>query len=236
LGRVYPARGGRTMTWTCDQIEAQLSDYLEGLLQAQDRAAFEAHVETCPECAPLLASVRSLMSELQSMEEVEAPPRLVYSILDKTLGPRETVTGWQAFRKFLAGLASPKFAYGAASVMATLIILLSSSGISLRKPKLADLQPANVYRNAVRQTHLGYAHFVRSVSDWRVVYEIQSRLRQDQNDLQVAPEENAPKSEPDKRDDHTHVQPKQQNRANELARQVELLAAQCPVVLGRNYR
>jgi anti-sigma factor RsiW len=228
------------MTWTCDQIEAQLSDYLEGLLQAPERAAFEAHAQDCPECAPLLASVKILVNELHAMEEVEAPPRLIYSILDKTLGPRETVTGWQAFRNFIRGLATPKFAYGIASVMATLIILLGASGISLRKPKLADLQPANIYRNADRRAHLAYAGTVKYVSDLRVVYEIQSRLRQDQNDLQVAPEDNAPKSAPEKKpgqnDDHTGVQPKQQNRANEIARGVEMLAAECPVVLNRSFR
>lgn len=227
------------MTWTCDQVEMLLSDYLEGLLPKPDREAFEAHVQTCAECAPLLASVRTVLTELHSMEEVEAPPRLIYSILDNTLGPREKVTGWQAFRKFIAGLATPKFAYGTASVLATLFILLSASGISLRKPKLADLQPANIYRNADRRLHLAYAGTVKYVSDLRVVYEIQSRLRQDQDNLQVSPEENAPQP-PEKRpghnDDHTRVQPKQQNRANDLARQVELLAAHCPVILERSFR
>jgi len=73
-----------------------------------------------------------------------------------------------------------------------------------------------------------------------VVYEIQSRLRQDQNDLQVAPEQDAPKSTPEEqpgqKDDHTRTQPKQQNRANGLARQVELLAAEGPMVLERSLR
>jgi uncharacterized iron-regulated membrane protein len=226
------------MTWTCDQIEARLSDYLEGVLEGQDRMAFEAHVGSCTECAPLLASVRSLVSELRSMEEVEAPPRLVSTILGQTLGPREKVTGWQVFRNFIRGLATPKFAYGTASVMATFIILLSASGISLRKPKLTDLRPATVVRNVDRQAHLAYARGVKYVSDLRVVYEIQSRLRQGENELQVTPEENAPKPAPEKQpgqsDDHTHAQPKQQNRANELARQAEMLATGCPVVLERS--
>lgn len=228
------------MTWTCDQIEALLSDYLEGLLPAQERAAFEEHVERCAECAPLLASVKSLMTELHSMQDVEAPPRLVYSILDQTLGPREKVTAWQAIQDFVRGLATPKFAYGTASVMATFLILTSASGISLRKPKLADLHPVNVYRNADRRLHIARANVVKYVSDLRVVYEIQSRLRQGENELQVTPDESAPKSSPDKQpgqsDDHTHMQPKQQNRANELAHQVELLAAECPIVLERSLR
>ena len=124
--------------------------------------------------------------------------------------------------------------------MATFFILFSASGISLRKPKLADLHPTNVYRNADRHLHLVYASSVKYVSDLRVVYEIQSKLRQDQNELQVMPEDNAPKSTPEKEpgqtDDHTRTQPKQQNRANEIGRQLEMLAAQCPAVLERSFR
>lgn len=228
------------MIWTCDQIEARLSDYLEGLLTGPERAEFEAHVHGCAECAPLVESVRSLVSEMQSMEAVEVPPRLVYTILDKTLGPRERVTVWRTLWNFLRGLATPKFAYGAASVVATIFILLNAAGLSLRKPKLADLNPATMSRNMNRQVHLGYAHVVKYVSDLRVVYEIQSRLRQDQDQLQVVPEETTPKpapeNKPGKSDDQTHAQPKQQNRANELAHEVEVLAAECPVMLERSYR
>ena len=228
------------MTWTCDQVEVRLSDYLDGLLQAPERAAFEAHVADCAQCAPLLASVQSLVSELQVLEPIDAPPRLIYAILDKTLGPRDTITGWQAFKNLLRGLASPKFAYGTASVMATFLILVGASGFNLRKPKLADLRPATIYRNADRQAHLVYAKGVKYVSDLRVVYEIQSRLRQDQNELQTAPEESLPKTEPEKNpgqtDDHKPAQPRQQNRANELGRDIQLLAAECPVLYERSLR
>jgi hypothetical protein len=228
------------MTWTCDQVEATLSDYLDGMLQSSERAAFEGHVADCAQCTPLLASVRSLVAGMHSMEMLEAPPRLVYSILDQTLGPRETISNWQAVKNFLGGFASPKFAYGSASVLATFVILLSASGFSLRKPKLADLRPTNVYRNVDRQVHLGYARSVKYVSDLRVVYEIQSRLRSDQNDLQTAPEESLPKPSPDKNpgqtDDQKPAQPRQQNRADGLAHGLEVLAAQCPVFYERSFR
>ena len=128
------------------------------------------------------------------MEEVEAPPRLVYTILDKTLGPRETVSFWQALRNFLRGMGSPKFAYGVASVFATFFILLDASGFSFRKPKLADLHPATCASRLDRKVHMGYARTVKYVSDLRVVYEIQSRLREEQNNLQATPEESLPKS------------------------------------------
>jgi hypothetical protein len=174
------------------------------------------------------------------MEELEAPPRLVYSILDNTLGPRETVTRWQGFLNAIRGLATPKFAYGVASVMATLFIVLSASGFSLRKPKLADLRPAAIYQTADRQAHRVLARSVKYVSDLRVVYEIQSRLRQDENNLQTTPEEMLPKSSPEKNpgqtDDHKPSQPRQQNRANEVSRQLEMLAAELPLLCERSIR
>jgi hypothetical protein len=224
------------MTWTCDLVEARLSDYLEGLLQGSERAEFEAHANSCADCAPLVASVRSLVGQMHTMEEVETPPRLVYAILDNTLGPRETVTGWQAFLNLIRGLASPKFAYGAASVMATLIFILGASGF---KPKLADLRPAAIYQSADRGVHIVGARCVKYVSDLRVVYEIQSRLRQDENNLQT-PEQMVPKSSPEKipgqTDQQKPSQPRQQNRANEISRQLEMLAVEFPMLAERNVR
>jgi len=81
---------------------------------------------------------------------------------------------------------------------------------------------------------------VKYVSDLRVVYEIQSRLREEQNNLQVTPEESLPNSnqekEPGQTDDQKPAQPRQQNRANELARQMEMMAAECPLMLERSFR
>jgi len=228
------------MTWTCDQIEARLSDYLDGLLQGAERATFDEHLAGCAECAPLLASVRSVVSGMQAMKPIDAPPRLIYAILDQTLGPRETVTAWQAVGNFLRGLASPKFAYGAASVMATCVIVLTASGFSPKKMKWADLQPTNVYRTMQRQGHLAYAKVETRFSALRVVNEIQSKLRSSDTDLQTVPEESLPKTAPEKNPGQTNEQrpagPKQQNRANEIAHQVELLAAECPVLYERSYR
>jgi hypothetical protein len=223
------------MTWTCDHIEARLSDYIDGVLEGADRREFEAHAESCAHCTPLLASVRSLVGEMHAIEELEVPPRLVYAILDQTLGPREKVTGWQAFLNLIGGMATPKFAYGAASIFATLVILVSSMGFSTRNPKMADLRPAAIYRNADAKMHRMLANSVKYVSDLRVVYEIQSRLRQDENNLQAAPENVLPKA-PGQTDQQKPAQPRQQNRADELSRHVELLAAEFPVLSRRSAR
>jgi hypothetical protein len=123
--------------------------------------------------------------------------------------------------------------------MATLIILAGSSGFSLRKPKLADLRPATIYHNADRQAHLVFARSVKYVSDLRVVYEIQSRLRQDEDDLRTTPEEVLPKSTPEKTPGQTEDRKpgqRQQNRADQLSRQLEMLATELPMLGERSVR
>ena len=200
-------------------------------------ASFTTHVASCANCTKLLVSIKGLMKDMRNIEQVEVPPQLIYSILDATLGPR--LTPWQVFTKWLGNLATPKFAYGAGSVMATCLIVLGASGTSLKKAKLGDFAPSAMYRKVDQQYHIAYAKSVKYVSDLRVVYEIQSRLRQDENQLQAPSDNNVPKTEekqPGQKDDQTHTQPKQQNRANEIARQMELLAAEIPVTWERSIR
>jgi hypothetical protein len=135
---------------------------------------------------------------------------------------------------WVRGMASIRFAYGALSVAGTLVILLSAVGFSWRKPKLADLQPVNIYRNADKRAHLVYARGTKFVNDLRVVSEIQSRLRQD-NDLQgnqenVAP--SSPEKQPGRTDSSKPGTPRQQNRADDVTRQIQVLAEELPIWAG----
>jgi anti-sigma factor RsiW len=230
---IYLAPGAEhLMTWTCENIEARLSDYLDGLLSPDERHEFDLHANSCENCAQMVASLSHLLSGLHSLEQIDAPPQLVYSILNATLGPRDAQKGWRGAFGWLSGLASPRFAYSAVSVAATMLILLTASGFSWRKPKLADLSPATVYRNADRQAHLVYAHTTKFVSDLRVVYEIQSRLNKD-NELPTAPESTVPQSSPGKSPGSTDgtrpTTPRQQNRANGIGRELEIMASEVPV-------
>ena len=78
------------MNWTCDQIEARISDYLDGAMTVAQEAAFTAHVASCPNCTQLVARIKGLVKNMRNVEQEEVPPQLVYSILDATLGPRLT--------------------------------------------------------------------------------------------------------------------------------------------------
>ncbi len=170
------------MTWTCDQTEARLSDYLDGLLQPAEQAAFDLHVNACERCTPLVADVSHVLGALHKLEQVEPPARLANSILT----------------------------------------------FSWRKPKLADLAPATIYHNADRQAHLIYARSTKFVSDLRVVYEIQSRMNENEQNPTSREEsvpQTSPRKDPGQTDNSNPSVPRQQNRANEIGRNLQLLAA-----------
>jgi anti-sigma factor RsiW len=219
------------MTWTCEQTETRLSDYLDGLMSPAERHEFDMHANTCEHCVQLVAGVSHLVNGLHSMEEIQPSPLLIQSILNQTIGPRESKRGLRGAFGWLSGLASPRFAYSAVSLAASLVILVAASGISLRKPKLADLSPVNVYRSVNRHAHLVYARSTKFVSDLRVVYEIQSRLNKD-NELPTTPETTMPQTAPEKSPGSTHgtrpTTPRQQNRANGIRRELEVLAMEVP--------
>ena len=219
------------MNWTCEQTEARLSDYLDGLFQPAEQSAFNHHVNTCERCAPLVAAVARTLGSLYALEPVDAPAQLESAILTATLG----APNWRNLRRWLKSLQSPRFVYSMASVAATIVVILAASGFSFRKPKLADLAPGTIYRKTNAQAHLVYAHSVKFVSDLRVVYEIQTRLNENEQNPttreQTIPQ-NSPGKQPGRTDSTNPSAPKQQNRADELGRSLRVLASQIPVVSG----
>lgn len=219
------------MTWTCEQTEARLSDYLDGLLEAAEWSAFNQHVNTCAVCTPLVASVAHALGGLYALEQVEPPPQLETAILRATIGvARSKYDLWT----WLRSLQSPRFIYSAVSVAATILLLLTATGFNWRKPKLADLAPATIYHRADSSAHQAYAHTVKFVSDLRVVYEIQQAINENQQQNPAIREQTIPQASPEKepgRTDNTNPSsPKQQNRADGIGRTVEVLACELPVL------
>ena len=57
----------------CDRVKDLLSEYIDGALGAQDRAAVEKHIAACEECKKELASMSALVEKLGALEPVKAP-------------------------------------------------------------------------------------------------------------------------------------------------------------------
>ncbi len=220
------------MAWTCEQIEERLSEYLDRFLDPGERSEFESHVASCARCARLTEHVGRLVSHMHRLEPLEAPPPLVRNILDRTLGPRTQKEGWRAWLGWLRPVWQPRFAYGGVSLLVTVVVLSQALGLQWRRPRLADLSPANVYRAADRRAHLVYARGSKFITDLRVVYEIQSRLRPEA-EPQPAPE---PKRGPGQSEGPPAKSPRQLNRAHEYGREFIMLACMLDAVPARSER
>ena len=174
------------MEWNCTLTEDRLSDYLDGTLSGEEAAAFEAHAATCAKCAKLVADVRGLVTQMQKLEPLAAPPMLVTRIVNATIGPQKQSAGWKNVLAWRPAVLQPRFALGLVTVAATILILMYTAGFTPTRWKHADLSPATVLRTANRQAHLTFAKSAKFVNDLRVVYEIQTRL-QPETQPQTAP-------------------------------------------------
>jgi len=181
------------MNWNCQEVETKLSEYLDGELAAADEAACAAHIAGCVHCSELVASVRGLVGAMHAIDPVPAPLSLVPAILERTLGPKSESHGWRAWLGWLRPVWQPRFAYGALTVMLTVMVLSQALGIQWRKPTLADLNPVNLYQGANREAHLIVARGEKYFGDLRVVYEIESKLRAIEPDRQ---QQTAPAAQP----------------------------------------
>jgi anti-sigma factor RsiW len=165
------------MTWTCEQIEAQLTEYLDGALPTEVQSGFDAHVASCSRCAALVQTVRGMVSAMRALEPLPVPPGLTTRILEQTTGLAAAEKNWRsAWFGWTRFVFAPKFAYGVLTVFITMIVLSQALGMKMHRPTIADLSPVSIYRTVNRQAHLMYARSSKFVADLRVVYEIQSRL------------------------------------------------------------
>ena len=58
----------------CERFEALLTDYLEGTLTQEDKAAMDQHMKECAACAQSLSGMRMLLQDLDSMDDsVQVP-------------------------------------------------------------------------------------------------------------------------------------------------------------------
>jgi len=220
----------------CVEFEALLADALDTTLHGSTLAAFEAHRQSCPACAASYQESAAGMHWLKSLEDIEPPRNLVHNILAHTIGsvPEPSTQaapvseGW--FGKFTAHISpvfapvmTPRFAMSFGMAFFSITMLANVAGI-----RLADLRHVDVSAKGLQKTYYSTeARVVRYYENIRLVYEIESRVR----DLRRA-------ATPDKQEESTPKNPnkgetqqqdrKYQNYSRDLGQPV--LAA-CPAAV-----
>ena len=201
----------------CVEWEALLADALDGSLHGAKLAGFEAHQQACAICGSQYQEAAAGMHWLKALDDVEIPKHLVHNIMAQTVGAlpveREKVavageTWWgrlkQRVTPAFAGVVSPRFAMSFGMAFFSITMLLNIAGF-----RVADLRHVDMSTKSVEKTYYSaQARVVRYYENLRLVYEIESRMR----DLR-----RAATPEPKQEDSQTPKNPgknenKQQNR------------------------
>jgi Putative zinc-finger len=170
----------------CPEVEALLAEALDGTLQGPKLAAFEAHAQDCASCRTMVADARAGMLWLTGLDEAEPPRNLVHNILAQTIGalpsehamPAPRPEGW--FEKLKARLtpvfapvATPRFAMSFGMAFFSITMLLGVAGFHL-----SDLRRMDLSSKAITKTYYATeARVIRYYENMRLVYEIESRVR-----------------------------------------------------------
>jgi putative zinc finger protein len=162
---------------THQELEQLASDYLEGALDSARRAEAQAHLDACASCREMISGLERVLGLCQAAQELETPPWMVQRILLATVGERKPTFG-ERLSKLLRPAIQPRLAYGLAMAVFSITIILNAAGVNVREMTLADLNPATWANRADRTGHLLLARAEKFYYDLRVVYEIESRLKQ----------------------------------------------------------
>ena len=65
---------------TCEQIQTELSAYLDGEIAAGERGALEAHIQSCAACRAAMQDLESVRAALADLPKFKAPPSLASRI------------------------------------------------------------------------------------------------------------------------------------------------------------
>jgi anti-sigma factor RsiW len=162
---------------THQELEHLASDYLEGNLDAARRAQARAHLDQCASCREMIAGLERVLDLCRAAQDLETPPWMVNRILLATVGERKPTLG-ERLSSLLRPTLQPRLVYGLAMAVFSMTIIFHAAGLKVGQVTLNDLNPANWVRGADRTGHLLLARAERFYYDLRVVYEIESRLKQ----------------------------------------------------------
>jgi hypothetical protein len=180
---------------TCSELDILLCDYLDGTLSPGDARSVETHLESCSACAELARDARLAMAFMERAAEAEPPPQLMTRILHETasgrhgrLGRPSGIRSW--FDRALGWVLQPRLVMGMALTIFSFSMMARCTGISPRQLRPGDMDPKKIWAALDDQAHRGWERSLKFYENIKVVYEIQSRLK-DWTDQQDEEDRNA---------------------------------------------
>ena len=187
---------------TCAEIEILIADYVDGTLAADQKSALESHLSTCASCAELAQDSKTAVAFMERASEVTAPPELVTRILfEVTSGPSHDIVkpSWvrRVFGNKLGGrwlepVLQPRYAMGMAMTLLSFAMLGRFAGIEVRTLRPADLDPVKIWTATEDRVSRTWQRGVKYYESLRLVYEIESRLKEWREEGSEAADSKAP--------------------------------------------
>jgi anti-sigma factor RsiW len=165
----------------CADVEILVADYVDGTLHGEARSALETHLAGCAACAALARDSAEAVAFMERAAEVEAPPELVTRILfEVTAGSSRAVIrpSWthRLFGRWLESVLQPRVAMGMAMTVLSFAMISRFAHVPQLRPD--DLDPVKVWAAAEDRVVRWYNRGVKYYESMRVVYEIQTRLKE----------------------------------------------------------
>ncbi len=183
-------------TLDCADCEALLCDYLDGALPREQRGSFEAHLADCAACAALARDGASALAFMERAAEVEPPPQLVTKILYQI--PRGRTSGVQGWlNRLLRPVLQPRYVMGAMLTILSLSVMTRCAGAPDHPLNASDLDPVKLWASLDDRVHRMWQRSLKTYESMRLVYEVQTRIRewqeQQQEDDAAVTETSTPK-------------------------------------------
>lgn len=163
----------------CAEIEILICEYVDGTLAADQKAEVERHLADCPACAELARDSAAAVAFMDTAAAVEPPPELVTRILfDAPWSKGKAKSGARHWLSTIfSPILQPKFAMSMAMTILSLSIL-ARFVMPVRQLRPADLEPGKVFAALEDRAYRAWARTVKFYENLKVVYQIQTTLRE----------------------------------------------------------
>lgn len=172
----------------CADVEILLADHLDGTLAADQKSAMASHLSTCMACRELARDAASAVAFMERASEITAPPELVTRILfEISSGPSHVeikpswsrrIFGNRLGGKYLEPVLQPRYAMGMAFTLLSFAMLGRFAGIEVRHLTPSDLDPVKIWVAAEDRASRAWQRGVKYYESLRLVYEIESRVKE----------------------------------------------------------
>ena len=153
----------------CNQCEAQMSDYLENALSANERSTMDLHVASCRSCSELLDGIRDVMLWAKDFPVYDVPAWLPSKILANT--PRVARETWlDTLAAAARWVIEPRTAMGLLTAVLMFGWLGSAAGIG----SFSDV--VSIAENPAAAYYSAYDAAVRGFFRAPLVTEIRSQI------------------------------------------------------------